>query len=122
VVPFPMNTRNPKTHLAVLIDSGLVATGNSLRNLARLCGVDPTYIVQLRQGKIRHPREDLLACIAETLGQDVADYRLALLADHGDVPGWSRVLETELGVRLSTEDEQAIMAVVEALIKHRRGS
>jgi transcriptional regulator with XRE-family HTH domain len=114
--------RHPKTHFGTLIDGGLVATGNSLRNLARLCGVDPSYIVHLKQGKVRHPREDLLVRIAETLGHDVADYELALLADHGGVPGWSRALGAELGVRLSSADEKAVMAFVEVLISHRRGT
>ena len=114
--------RHPKTHLGTLIDSGLFATGNSLRNLARLCGVDPSYIVHLKQGKVRHPREDLLVRIVETLGQDVADYQLALLADHGGVPDWSRALGAELGVRLSSADEEAVVAFVEELIRHRRGT
>jgi hypothetical protein len=63
-----------------------------------------------------------LECLARTLDQDVEDYRVALLADHGDLPHWGKVLGAELGVRLSDDDERAIAAIVEAMLKHRRGN
>jgi len=92
-----------------------------LRGLAEECGVDPAYLVRLKRGEVRHPREDILNGIARALDQDVEDYRVALLADHGDLPRWGKVLGTELGIRLSVEDERAITEFVEAMLKHRRG-
>jgi len=116
-----MNTsRRSHTQLGTLINEGLIAKGKSLRALAEQCSVDPSYIVALKRGEVRHPREDILRCIARVLDHDVEDYRVALLADHGDLPPWGKVLGTELGVRLSTEDEKAITQFVEAMLKHRR--
>ncbi len=117
----PMNTSHSHTHIGALIDRGLAAKEMSLRVLAGYCGVAASYLTRLKQGKVRHPREDVLVCMARTLGQEIEDYRIALLADHGDLPSWGKVLGTELGIRLSTEDEQAITQFVKAMLKARRG-
>jgi transcriptional regulator with XRE-family HTH domain len=97
-------------------------TGLSLRGLAQHCAVDPATLVRLRQGEMKFPSDDVLECIARKLSQDPDDYRLALLADRGELPSWGKVLGSELGVRLSTEDEQAIRQFVEAMLRGRRGS
>jgi transcriptional regulator with XRE-family HTH domain len=117
-----MTTRRSHTHLGALIDKGLNATGLNLRGLAEDCAVDPATLTRLRQGEMKYPNEDDLERIAHRLGQDLDDYRLALLADRGELPSWGKVLGNELGIRLSTEDERAIRQFVEAMLKHRRGS
>ncbi|MET7395961.1 helix-turn-helix transcriptional regulator [Dactylosporangium sp. NPDC005572] len=116
-----MNTsRNSHTNLGELIDAGLRRTNLSLRGLAEQCGVDPSTLTRLRHGEMRKPDEDMLRRIARHLGQDIEDYHVALLADRGQLPRWGKVLGTELGIRLSNDDEQAITQFVEAMLKHRR--
>src|SRR6266498_4127262 len=115
-------SRHSSTHIGALINQGLTTAGESLRSLAEECGVSAGYLVKLRRGKIRHPREDILECMARVLDQEVDDYHVALLADHGELPRWSKVLGAELDVRLNNEDEQAIAQFVEAMIKSRRGT
>jgi len=114
-------SQNSNTYIGALINQGLTTTGESLRSLAEECGVSAGYLVKLRRGEIRHPREDILECMARALDQDVDDYHVALLADHGELPRWSKVLGAELDLRLNNEDEKAIAQFVEAMIKSRRG-
>jgi len=109
------------THLGSLINRGLTTRGVSLRWLAEECGTSAGYLVRVKNGGVRRPREDILESMARVLDQDVDDYHLALLADHGELPRWGKVLGAELDVRLSTEDERAIEQFVEAMLKQRRG-
>lgn len=112
----------PRTQVGNLIDRGLRQTGiRDQSKLAERCGVDSSYIVKLKQGKVRYPREDILLCLAVTLGQDIEDYRTAILADSGELPDWCRVLENQEGVRLSSEDAESVRRYVRALLHQRRG-
>jgi len=113
--------RSPNTHFGALIERGLRSSARTVRQLAEECGVAHSYITKLKQGKVRRPSGELLSRIARVLGQDVDEYRLALLADHGELPRWGKVLSNEIGVGLTRADEEAIAQFVEALRKSRRG-
>jgi hypothetical protein len=62
-----------------------------------------------------------LLCLAATLNQDIEDYRMAILADSGELPDWYKVLESQEGVRLNAEDTESIRRYVRALVRQRRG-
>jgi transcriptional regulator with XRE-family HTH domain len=112
----------PRTQVGKLIDRGLRQTGlRDQSKLADRCGVDGSYIVKLKQGKVRFPRPDILLCLAATLNQDIEDYRMAILADSGELPDWYKVLESQEGVRLNAEDTESIRRYVRALVRQRRG-
>lgn len=74
---------------------------------------------------MQYPRKGILASLAATLNQDIDDYRLALLADSGELPSWEKVwanqVEAQQGVRLSSEDKEAIRHYALVLVKHARG-
>lgn len=111
-----------QTRFGFLLDRGLEAADvRSQNDLAERCGIAPSYLTKLRHGK-RRPSADVVRRIASTLGQDVADYQLAILVDRGELPSWGKVLSLDLNLGLTTEDERAITQFVEAMLKHRRGS
>jgi transcriptional regulator with XRE-family HTH domain len=118
-----MVTSHPSdTHIGKLIDQGLGRVGLSQNKLAERCRVDKSYIAKLRTGHVKHPNEEILLRLATALGQDVRDYEVALLADRGELPNWGRVLENQIGVRLTAQDRQAVERYVRELIKRKRGT
>jgi len=112
----------PVTHIGKLIEQGLAHAGLSQNKLAERCDVDKSYIAKLKTGHVKHPSENILLRLATILGQDVRDYEVALLADRGELPNWGRVLENQIGVRLTTQDRQAVERYVRELIKRKRGT
>ena len=116
----------PSSHVGKLIDEGLRRSSQlNQTRLAERCGVSRSYIVKLKNGKIRNPTEDILICLAASLDQDVDDYRMAILADSGELPEWDKVwanqVEAQEGVHLSTDDRESIRRYARALVKQRRG-
>jgi transcriptional regulator with XRE-family HTH domain len=117
-----MVTSHPSVaQIGKLVEQGLAQAGLSQSKLAARCGIDKSYIVKLKAGHFKHPSEDILLRLAATLGQDVRDYEVALLADRGELPNWGRVLENQIGVRLTARDRQAVERYVRELIKRKRG-
>ena len=116
----------PRTRLGKLIDQGLRSSNVfDQSSLAVHCGVDKSYLAKVRLGRIANPNESILFSVAMALGQDVDEYRSAVLADNGKLPSWERVLGSQLadqeGVRLSSEDVNDIARYARALIRRRRG-
>jgi transcriptional regulator with XRE-family HTH domain len=108
--------RPTSTCVGRLIDKGLKAKQSDQYHLADACHVSRSYITELRQGRIHHPDHQMLERIAQQLGQDVADYKVGVLADHGDLPTWEKVLAYELGVPVTPEAAKVIRGIVETML------
>jgi len=116
----------PSTRLGKLIDQGLRRSNLfDQSSLAVHCGVDKSYLAKVRLGRIAHPNESVLFAISLALGQDIEEYRSAVLADNGMLPRWERVLGSQLadqeGVRLSSENVEDIARYARSLVRRRRG-
>jgi transcriptional regulator with XRE-family HTH domain len=115
--------RLPANHVGRLIDDGLKRRGFSDQaELAKRCGVTKSYISKFKHGQIRNPSEKVLSCLAVALGQSATEYRLALMADRGELPPWIENMQVENGVRLTDEDKHVLERLVTTFIDARRGN
>jgi len=115
----PRKRRKP-TNISQLIDQGLARHGvPSRRKLEELCGLSQGYIAHLIDGRIQHPPEDVLRCLAHTLGQRVEEYRLALMADHHELPAPVYYFGAHLGRPVDEQTADAVMRLLEDLMRNK---
>jgi hypothetical protein len=99
-----------------LIFSGMRQQGiPSQAKLEEICELSRGYLIHLIDGHIRRPKEEILQRLAHTLGQRVEEYRVALLADHHELPDPALYFSTQLGKPVDARAAELAMEVVREL-------
>ncbi len=105
--------------LASWLDNELEERGWSIREMARRAGVSHTAIASALNRKGR-PSTDLCVAIADTLGVSAIEVvqRAGILPpDPPETAAWRRL--NEMWTRLSDEDRERILEIIEAWVQKR---